>query len=140
MLTEIVASALRIIEAAGPPAALLAGGIVSLGLLVIIIAHFGGAYANVSTGVQNVALQDRLIQLVDRLAKSEERLRLDGERVEAENDKLKDRQRELLTTIELLRAQLRRVIDMLRAVQEGRLAPASIASLEDIIRDVQAPC
>ena len=53
-------------------------------------------------------------------------LRADFERQEIENDRLKDRARELQTSVELMRTQLRRTIELLRAVREGRLAPSAI--------------
>lgn len=120
------------IQTAGAPGAILAGVIVGLGLLIIIYAKSAGMFALVRTEDQKGDLLDHFAEEVERLAGAEQELRRDLARNEAEQDRLKDKQRELETKVVLMRAALRRAVDLLRAVREGRLAPDAIEAIDTI--------
>ncbi|GJD93378.1 hypothetical protein [Methylobacterium iners] len=125
LLTQFVA-------VTGPAGSLIAALIVGLALAVILYARTKGLFQGVEAGESKQNFVDQLIEQVDRLAAREERLQHEADKVERENDRLKDRQRELLTKIELMRNQLRRAIDLLRAVREGRLPPEAIEAADTI--------
>ncbi len=120
------------IETAGAPGAIIAGVIVGLGLLIIVYAKSAGMFAAVRTEDQKGDLLDHFSEEVERLAGAEQELRRDLARNEAEQDRLKDKQRELETKVVLMRAALRRAIDLLRAVREGRLAPDAIDAVDTV--------
>lgn len=120
------------IQTAGAPGAILAGVIVGLGLLIIVYAKSAGMFALVRTEDQKGDLLDHFSEEVERLAGAEQELRRDLARNEAEQDRLKDKQRELETKVVLMRAALRRAVDLLRAVREGRLAPDAIEAIDTI--------
>lgn len=119
-------------EAAGAPEKIVAGVIVGLALALIVYAKSAGLFASARAEGQKVGLLDHFSQEVERLAQAEQDLRRDVDRSEAERDRLKDKQRELETKVILMRAALRRAIDLLRAVREGRLAPEAIEAIETI--------
>lgn len=134
-MDKSVESALRIIEGTGPVGAYIAAGIVGLTLAVIVFARTAGLFDGTRSDQQKTGFLDRVIAQYDKLVLVEDQLRKDAERIEAENDELKDRQRELQTSVELMRIQLRRAIDLLSAVRDGRMQPADIApELAELIR------
>ncbi|WP_264047517.1 hypothetical protein [Methylobacterium flocculans] len=126
-MDKTVESTLRIIEGTGPIGAYIAAGIVGLALAIIVFARTAGLFDGVRSDQQKTGFLDRVIAQYDKLVLVEDQLRKEAERIEAENDSLKDRQRELQTSVELLRMQLRRAIDLLAAVRDGRLQPADVA-------------
>ena len=120
------------VETTGPAGAIIAAVIVGLALAVILYARTKGLFQSAEEGDNRNDFVGQLIEQVDRLAAREERLQHEADRVERENERLKDKQRELLTKMELMRNQLRRAIDLLRAVREGRLPPEAIAAADTI--------
>ncbi|WP_437871311.1 hypothetical protein ACSD7O_22295 [Methylorubrum extorquens] len=125
-MDKSVESALRIIEGTGPVGAYIAAGIVGLVLAIIVIARVAGLFDNVRSEKQKTDFLGIVIAQFKEVTASEVRLRAEAERIEVENDALKDRQRELLTSVELMRAQLRRLIDLLTAVRDGKVPLAAI--------------
>lgn len=123
---------IRIIEATGPIGAVIAGVIVALVLGLIIFAKSTGILNFTRTETQKGDFQDRLIGQVDKLLLREAALQAEADRIEGENDRLKDDMRELRTQIVLMRNQLRRAIDLLRAVREGRISPEAIPAADTI--------
>lgn len=132
MWAEIEGPAIRIIEATGPTGAIVAAVLVALALVVIILAKFGGLFDNSRNEVLKTDFIGRLVAEVDKFSVRESELRREADRLEAENDRLKDNMRELQTQGILMRNQLRRAIDLLRAVREGRLPPEAIAAADTI--------
>lgn len=120
------------IQTAGAPGAIIAGVIVGLTLAIIVYAKSAGMFAAVRTEDQKGDLLEHFSEEVERLAAAELELRRDLARNEAEQDRLKDKQRELETKVVLMRAALRRAVDLLRAVREGRLAPDAIEAVDTI--------
>ncbi|MFC5553636.1 hypothetical protein ACFPQ7_06800 [Methylobacterium iners] len=100
--------------------------------MIIVFAKSSDLFDNTRTEHQKTDFQELLISQVDKFAAREEELRRDVERAEVENDRLKDRQRELQTQVALMRNQLRRVVDLLRDVREGRLPPEAIAAADTV--------
>lgn len=134
-MDKSVESVLRIIEGTGPPGAYIAAGIVGLVLAIIVFAKTANLFDGTRSDQQKTGFLDRVIAQYDKLVLAQDELHKDVERIEAENDDLKDRQRELLTSLELLRIQLRRAIDLLTAVRDGRLQPADIdAELAELVK------
>lgn len=126
MVDKSIEAALRIIEGTGPYGAYIAAGLVGLALVVIVIANFAGLYDDRRSASTKTNFLDRVVKQYETLAKSEAALRAEADRIERENDQLQDRQRELLTSVELLRQQLRRAIDLMRAVRDGKLQPSDL--------------
>ena len=124
--SEIGVIALRIVEGSGPIGFYVGAAIVFLTLAVILLARFAGIFDDVRSGKQKTDFLDRVLSQYDRLAKVEASLRIDVERVEVENEALKDRLLELQAATELLRNQIRRLIDMLNAVKQGRMDPSEL--------------
>lgn len=133
---KVAESALRILEAVGPWGALIISVVVGLGLLVVLVGHFGGLYRDRRADKQGLAFADRLIAAVDNLAQRELALRADLERQERDADSHRLRSVSLQADVELMRAQLRRAIETLRAVRDGRLLPGAItdADLAEAVR------
>lgn len=125
-MDKSIETALRIIEGTGPAGAYIAAGLVGLALIVIVVANFAGLYDDRRSASTKTDFLDRVVKQYEVLAKSETALRQEADRIERENDVLQDRQRELLTSIELLRQQLRRAIDLMKAVRDGRLRPEDL--------------
>ena len=123
---------IRIIEATGPIGAIVAAVIVGLVLALIVYAKSAGLLGITRTETQKGDFQDRLIAQVDKLMLREASLQAEADRIEGENDRLKDEMRELRTQVVLMRNQLRRAIDLLRAVKEGRLSPDAIAAADTL--------
>lgn len=132
MWSEIEGPAIRIIEKTGPAGAIVAAGLVGLALVVIIIARFAGLFDNSRNEVLKTDFIGRLVAEVDKFSEREKELRREADHLEAENDRLKDKMRELQTQGILMRNQLRRAIDLLRAVREGRMSPDAIAAADTI--------
>lgn len=120
----------QFVATTGPVGAIIAALIVGLALAVIVYARTKGLFQSVSAEDSRQDFVDQLIEQVDKLVAREERLQIEADRVERENEQLKDRQRELQTKMELMRNQLRRAIDLLRAVREGRLPPEAIEAAD----------
>ncbi|QRE74398.1 hypothetical protein [Methylobacterium aquaticum] len=129
-------AALRILEGIGPRGALIVAVVVGLGLAVVLIGHFGGLYTTRRADKQSLDFVDRLIAEVDKLAARELALRADLERQERDADSHRLRAVELQADVELMRMQLRRTIEILRAVRDGRLLPSAITDA-DIAEAVQ---
>lgn len=133
MSEKSIEAALRIIEGSGPPGFYIAAALVGLALVVIVIANFAGLYDDRRSASTKTDFLDRVVKQYAEVSKSEAELRRETSRRERENDALLDRQRELLTSLELLRSQLGRAITLMRAVSEGRLQPAELdAHLKDL--------
>lgn len=109
----------EIIQATGVWGALLAGGLVGLGLVVIIYGRTRGILGESATAGHTVEFQNQLLDALKLLNDSEGALR-------RENAELREALGRVMTTVDLLRTQQRRMIDLMRAVMEGRLAPAEI--------------
>lgn len=127
-----IGPAIKLIEATGPIGAVIAAVIVALVLAVIIYAKSTGLLNISRTETQKGDFQDRLIAQVDKLLLREAALQAEADRIEGENDRLKDDMRELRTQIVLMRNQLRRAIDLLRAVREGKISPDAIPAADTI--------
>lgn len=133
MSEKSIEAALRIIEGSGPPGFYIAAALVGLALVVIVVANFAGLYDDRRSASTKTDFLDRVVKQYAEVSKSEAELRRETSRRERENDALLDRQRELLTSLELLRSQLGRAITLMRAVSEGRLQPAELdAHLKDL--------
>ncbi|MCJ2050886.1 hypothetical protein [Methylobacterium sp. J-070] len=131
-----VEGAIRIIDRLGPRGALVVSAVIGLGLAAALLAHFRGLYLNRRADRQSLDLVDRLIAEVDKLAAREVALRAEMERQELDRDSQRLRAVELQADVELMRAQLRRAIEVLRAVRDGRLLPSAIteADLAGLVR------
>lgn len=135
MTDKNIELALRILDGSGPIGFYIAAVLVGLALAVIIVARLAGLFDSARGDIQKTGFLDRVIAQYDKLAASEAALRAEAEHLEAENDGLKDRTRELQTSIELLRVQIRRAIDLLTAVRDGRLQPADVgAELAELVK------
>lgn len=136
-MEKSVEIALRLIEGTGPTGAVIAAVIVGLALVVIIVANFAGLYDDRRSASTKTDFLDRVVKQYEVLSQSEAALREEGDRIERENDALQDRQRELLTSVELLRRALRRAMDLMAAVRDGRMQPAELdAHLTDLAREL----
>lgn len=131
-MESYIGPAIRIIEATGPIGAIVAAAIVGLVLAIILYAKSTGLLNMGRTETQKGDFQDRLIAQVDKLLLREAALQAEADRIEGENDRLKDDMRELRTQIVLMRNQLRRAIDLLRAVREGKISPDAIPAADTI--------
>lgn len=136
-MEKSVEIALRLIEGTGPVGAYIAAAIVAFTLAIILIANFTGLYDDRRSATTKTDFLDRVVKQYEVLSRSEAALREEGERIERENDALQDRQRELLTSVELLRRALRRAMDLMTAVRDGRMQPAELdAHLVDLAREL----
>lgn len=124
-LTE---GALRIVEATGPVGAIVVAVLVGLVLGALIIFYFARLFTTAKTDKQQGAFQERLIAVLDKVAASEMAWRKEVDLLQEKNASLKDTVRELTASVDLMRMQTRRLLEMLRAVMEGRLAPSAISS------------
>lgn len=131
-MDDVLAWAVKVIDATGIVGAVIAAIIVGLVLAIIIFAKSTGLLNLTRSETQKGDFQDRLITQVDKLMLREAALQAEADRIESENDRLKDEMRSLRTQIVLMRNQLRRAIDLLRAVREGRLPPEAIAAADTI--------
>jgi len=129
-------SFMRIVESVGPVGALVVSVLVALALAVVLIAHFSGLYQERRGAGQGLDLVDRLVIEVDKLVTREAALRADLDRQEQESDSHRIRAAALQADVELMRVQLRRAIETLRAVKDGRLHPSAItdADLAEAVR------
>lgn len=126
---------LKILDGSGPIGFYIAAVLVGLTLSVIVLARTAGLFNSNRADRQQTDFLARVIQQYDRLADGEAALRQDADRLEAENDDLKDRIREHQVSVELLRRQLARAIELLTAVRDGRLAPEGIdAELAGLVK------
>ncbi|WP_288582007.1 hypothetical protein [uncultured Methylobacterium sp.] len=103
---------IRILEATGPIGAFIAAGIVGLVLALIVFAKTQGLFNDTRTAQQQVDFQKLLLEQLDRLSKREQALQ--------------DEMAEVQAHVTLMRVQLRKAIDLLRQVREGRVAPDTI--------------
>lgn len=131
-MDSYVEAGIKYLVATGPIGAVVAAIIIALVLAIIVYAKSTGLLNFTRTETQKGDFQDRLITQVDKLMLREASLQAEADRIEAENDRLKDEMRELRSQIILMRNQLRRAIDTLRAVREGRLSPDAIAAIDTI--------
>ncbi|MGX5776501.1 hypothetical protein [Methylorubrum zatmanii] len=129
-------SALRVLEGLPPYGVLLVSGVVGLGLAVALIGHFSGLYQGRRADGQSLGMIDRLMRQVDDMSAREVSLRADLERQEQEADTYRLRAAELQADVELMRVQLRRYIETVRAVKDGRLLPSAItdADLAEVLK------
>lgn len=125
-MEKTVESALRIIEGTGPVGAYIAAGLVGLTLAAIVFARLGNLWDTSRSEARKTDFLDLMVTQYERLMTVEANLRAEGERIEAENDALKERLREGQAAVELMRIQFRRVIELLRAVKEGRMKPEDL--------------
>lgn len=127
---------LSVMAGIGPYGTLIVSVIVGLGLVVVLVAHFSGLYSSRRADKQSLDFADRLIGEVDKLSQRELALRADLERQERESDMHRLRSVELQADTELMRMQLRRYIETLRAVRDGRLLPSAItdADLAEVLQ------
>ncbi len=102
----------RILEGTGPVGAYIAAGLVGLVLVLIVYARTQGLFNDTATAKQQVEFQKRLMEQVDRLMERD--------------DALRDEMAEMQAHVALMRNQLRRAIDLLRQVREGRVSPDAI--------------
>lgn len=120
----------RMLSGLGAWGLIIVSVVVGLALAVVLIAHFGGVYRDRRADKQSLDFVDRLIGQVDKLSRRELALRADLERQERESDSNRIRAVELQADVELMRAQLRRAIETLRAVRDGRLHPSAITDAD----------
>lgn len=127
---------LLVMAGVGPYGTIVVSIIVGLGLVVVLVAHFSGLYSSRRADRQSLAFADRLIADVDKLSQRELTLRADLERQEREADMHRLRAVELQADTELMRMQLRRYIETLRAIRDGRLLPSAItdADLAEVVK------
>lgn len=123
-------TALRIVEATGPVGAIIVSVLVGLVVGALVIFYFAGLVAGARTDKQQAIFQERLLKAFEALAVSEAALRKEVDVLQHENASLKDTIRELTASVDLLRTQWRRGIDLLRAVMDGKLAPSAINAAE----------
>lgn len=115
VLTELLATIAR----TSPIGALIAAAIVALALVLIVYARTAGLFDDRENAKQKTDFQGNLLAAIKLLTDGERDLRL-------ENAGLREDIARLLVQIDLVRTQNRRIIDLLRDVVEGRLAPAAI--------------
>lgn len=129
-------SALRVLEALPFWGVLIVSGVVGLGIVVVLVGHFGGLFQGQRTDQRGIGMIDRLMKQVEDFSAREGALRADLERQEREADTYRLRAVELQADVELMRIQLRRLIETARAVREGRLQPSEIkdADLAEVLR------
>ena len=117
---------LRIVEATGPIGAVIIAILLGLALVVLIFSKVRSMLASGRAEQQATEFQDRLIKALDALTASESSLRGQVQSLLIENAALRENLRELTASVDLLRAQMRRMIGQMRAVQDGSLAPDAI--------------
>lgn len=135
-MKEAAEGVIRIIGSLSPGGVIIVSVVVALALAVVLIAHFSGLYQDRRRGGQEIVFVDRLVADVDKLLVREAALRADLERQEQESDGNRLRAAVLQADVELMRMQLRRAIETLRAVRDGRLHPSAItdADLAEAVR------
>jgi cell division protein FtsB len=111
----------------GPIGAIIASVLIALVLVVIIAAWAMGLLDSHRTDSQKTDFQGKLLEAIKALTDRETEL-------VRENASLRDDMGRLQATVDLMREQNRRVIELLRSVMEGRIAPGAIQ-----IPDLGAP-
>ena len=125
-MVDLVSAALKHIAETSPAGSLLASAIVALGLLLIVAAWALGVFDDRRNASQKTDFQGKLLEAIALLTDRESALL-------RENGELRDKVERVMMMVDLLRDQNRKVIeqnreliDLLRGVIEGRVAPADI--------------
>lgn len=114
-----IAAALHALAQVNPVAASVAVVALALVLAVIVLGRSKQIFADVAEDARKGAFQADLI--AEMKARREREARL-----ETQNATLLDQSAEMRVQLELLREQVRRLIDVLQDVRDGRLAPGAI--------------
>ncbi len=112
---------LRIVEATGPVGAIIIAIVLGLALAAFVFTRLRSMLAGGTREQQATEFQDRLIKALEALTASESGLRAQVQSLLVENAALRENLRELTSSVDLLRTQMRNMIRQMRAVQEGRL-------------------
>ena len=120
----------KFLQEAGPFAMIGAGSVVGLFILMVLLSKGQGVLLATREGKQTAEFQDKLLALVDKLTASEDALRKRLEEVQGENATLRDDVVEMKVTLSLIREQRRRLIDLLRALKEGRMHLGEVSPLD----------
>lgn len=113
-------SALRIVESVGPIGAIIIALLISVALMFVIF--WRGTQQQQATDFQT-----KLLEALDAMTKSEAASRAALRDAMEENEALRRTVSELTTSVDLLRAQMRHMIGMLRDLQAGRVALSEIS-------------
>ena len=116
--TEIAAG-LHALAQANPIAAGVAVVALALVLAIVVFGRSKAVFADVAQDSRRDQFQQQLLTEMQSMRGREAAL-------EAQNARLLEQYAEMRVQMELLREQVRRLIDMLRAVQEGRVSPNAI--------------
>lgn len=129
-LAKAAESFVPLLDKLGSTGIVIVSVLVGLAIAVVLVAHFSGLYQGRREDGQRLDIVDRLIADVDKLLAREARLRADLEQQERESDSHRIRAAELQADAELMRVQLRRYIELIRAVKDGRLLPSAITEAD----------
>ena len=100
--------------------------VVGLVAAVILFARTTGLFSEVRTASQQSDFQKNLLDAVERLTKIEGSLRDELDQMRNDKAALQKALAEATVSIELMRHQQRRIIDLFRDVLAGRRDPSSI--------------
>lgn len=129
-MDALLTSLLTALVSLGPIGAVIAAVIVGLGLALILFASSKDLWSSTRGRSQGVEFQDRMLALIDKLTASEEALRKRIDELSRENGLMRDEVDELRASLALLRNQRRKLIELMRAVKEGRTLPPRRTDLE----------
>lgn len=118
--------ALRIIEATGPTGAIIIA--LMIGFVIAFLMMWQGSRMLSGNTVQQQAteFQDRLIKALEAMTKSEAASRETVRSLMVENQALRSTVSDLTASVDLLRAQMRRMFGILRDIQSGKIAAATV--------------
>lgn len=124
---EQLATALgAILATTGVVGAVAVGVVVGLVGALILWSRISGLFAETRGASQQANFQQNLLDAVKRLSEIEAALRDELEELRSEKARLQHALAEATVSIELMRAQQRRIIDLIRDVVSGRKPLASI--------------
>ncbi|PZU89085.1 MAG: hypothetical protein DI527_16255 [Chelatococcus sp.] len=112
-------SFIRIVESVGPIGAIVIAVVVALALAWLLLSR--GTQQQQAT-----EFQGKLLAALEAMTKAEAASRAALQEAMAENEALRRNVSELTTSVDLLRAQMRHMLAMLRDLQAGRIAPGEI--------------
>lgn len=117
---------LRIVEATGPVGAIIIAIVLAFGLVAFLWTKGRSLFAAGTREQQATEFQDRLIKALEAVSASENSLRSQLAAALAENAALRDELRELTSSVDLLRGQMRLLIAQMRDIRAGRIAPGDV--------------
>lgn len=125
-MTEALAGALRDLGMTSPVGAALALVILAMVAALLLLARVGRLFGDMKEEARRAEFQAQLMKELATLREREGLLMLEVSELRLQNAGLAETLAEMKVSVALLREQSRRLIDALRDVREGRVAPNEV--------------